>query len=41
MKIITRRGFIQQSLSAGIGMAALGHLPNLPSMAKGKMKCQG
>jgi hydroxypyruvate isomerase len=38
MKSITRRSFLQQSFSAGIGMAALSHLPDLPSMAKGKMK---
>ena len=38
MKSISRRGFIQQSLSAGIGMAALGYLPDMPSVAKGKMK---
>jgi sugar phosphate isomerase/epimerase len=38
MKNITRRGFIQQSFSAGIGIAALNYLPDLPLMAKGKMK---
>ncbi len=38
MKSITRRSFIQQSFSAGIGMATLSHLPDLPLMAKGKMK---
>jgi sugar phosphate isomerase/epimerase len=38
MKNITRRGFIQQSLSAGIGMTALSRLPDLPSVARGKMK---
>jgi sugar phosphate isomerase/epimerase len=37
MKNITRRSFIQQGLSAGIGMAALSRLPDLPYMAKGKM----
>jgi sugar phosphate isomerase/epimerase len=37
MTNITRRGFIQQGLSAGIGMAALSRLPDLPHMAKGKM----
>lgn len=37
MKNITRRGFIRQSLSAGIGMAAMTSLPDLPK-AKGKMK---
>ena len=38
MKNISRRGFIQQSLSAGIGVAALSHLPDLPPIAKGKME---
>lgn len=38
MKSITRRGFIQQSFSAGIGIAAMNYLPVVPPMAKGKMK---
>jgi sugar phosphate isomerase/epimerase len=38
MKNITRRGFIQQSLSAGIGIAALSRLPDLTAAARGKMK---
>ncbi len=37
MENITRRGFIKQSFSAGIGIAALGRLSDLPHMAKGKM----
>lgn len=38
MKKINRRSFIQQSMSAGIGMAALSRLPDLPPVARGKMK---
>jgi sugar phosphate isomerase/epimerase len=38
MKKISRRSFVQQSLSAGIGMAGLNYLPDLPLMAKSKMK---
>ena len=38
MNSITRRTFIQQSISAGIGMAAISRLPDLPPMARGKMK---
>jgi len=37
MKNITRRGFVQKSISAGIGMAALNYLPDLPLAVKGKM----
>jgi sugar phosphate isomerase/epimerase len=38
MKKISRRSFVQQSLSAGIGMTALNYLPDLPLMAKSRMK---
>jgi len=38
MKKINRRSFIQQSMSAGIGMAALSRLPDLSPVARGKMK---
>jgi hypothetical protein len=38
MKSITRRIFIQQTISAGIGMAAISSIPDLPPMARGKMK---
>jgi hydroxypyruvate isomerase len=38
MKSITRRTFIQQSISASIGMAAISRLPDLPAMARGNMK---
>jgi sugar phosphate isomerase/epimerase len=38
MKNITRRSFVQKSFSAGIGIAALNYLPDLPVTAKGKMK---
>ena len=36
--MITRRNFIQQSLSAGIGLAALNRMPGLPVLAGSKMK---
>jgi sugar phosphate isomerase/epimerase len=38
MKKISRRSFVQQSFSAGIGMAALNYLPVLPLKTRGKMK---
>lgn len=38
MNSITRRTFIQKSISAGIGMAAMVRLPDLPPIARGKMK---
>jgi len=38
MKTISRRNFIRQSVSAGIGLAALNHLSPMPVMAKSGMK---
>jgi sugar phosphate isomerase/epimerase len=38
METISRRNFIRQSVSAGIGLAALNHLSPLPVMAKSGMK---
>ncbi len=38
MKTISRRNFIHQSVSAGIGLAALNHLSPMPVMAKSGMK---
>jgi sugar phosphate isomerase/epimerase len=38
MKKISRRSFVQQSLSAGIGMAGLNYLPDMPLMVKSNMK---
>jgi hydroxypyruvate isomerase len=38
MKKITRRSFIRQSFSAGIGMTVLDYLPDMPMVAKRKMK---
>jgi sugar phosphate isomerase/epimerase len=38
MKTISRRRFIQQSVSAGIGLTALSHLSSIPVMAKSGMK---
>lgn len=38
MNSITRRTFIQQSICAGFGVAAISRLPDLPLMARGKMK---
>src|SRR5512137_1717773 len=38
MNSITRRTFIQQSICAGFGMAAISRLPDLPPLARGKMR---
>lgn len=38
MQIISRRRFIQQSISAGVGLAALNKLQAIPLMAKKNMK---
>jgi len=38
MKSISRRGFIRQSITSGIGLAAMSYLPAMPPMAKGRMK---
>lgn len=38
MKIISRRRFLQQSVSAGIALAAINKLPAMPVMAKQKMR---
>ena len=38
MNRITRRGFIRRSISAGIGLTAIGVLPRLPELPKAKMR---
>jgi hypothetical protein len=38
MKTISRRNFIRQSVSAGIGLTALNHLSLMPVLAKSGMK---
>jgi sugar phosphate isomerase/epimerase len=38
MKIITRRSFLQKSVTAGLGLAALNQLQAIPLIARSKMK---